>query len=243
MRNSKLNTKYWVACIFAATAFFSHISISDTTKNKTELKIIKSNVSEIKNIITGISYPDQDDETEVRFRWRCKDSDYPKVGACVDDFKVGDKGPAGGIVYYTTNNGEHGLEVSLVDLGFSSWGCSGTSVLGARGAKVGDGKANTDAILAAGCASETSAAYLAAHYKINGISGWHLPSKDSLDFIYIAFIQIWGISADPDGNNFYWSSTEDNAHYAFTRTLSHSYKESDNKGDFFGSLVLPVRPF
>lgn len=38
-------------------------------------------------------------------------------------YAIGDTGPAGGIVFYVTEGGIHGLEAAQVDQGYAPWGC------------------------------------------------------------------------------------------------------------------------
>jgi len=93
-------------------------------------------------------------------------------------FVLGDTGPAGGIVFYLTDNtGQHGLEAAPVDQSAAAiWGCQGISVPGANGTAVGTGAANTAAIVA-GCAEAGTAAKVADAYSLNGYDDWYLPSK------------------------------------------------------------------
>ena len=62
-------------------------------------------------------------------------------------YAIGEKGPAGGWVFYVTDGGVHGLEASLVNLTTAEWGCSGSNLQGAEGRAVGTGAANTLDIL------------------------------------------------------------------------------------------------
>ncbi|MCP4278275.1 MAG: hypothetical protein GY779_18180, partial [Gammaproteobacteria bacterium] len=133
-------------------------------------------------------------------------------------YEIGDTGPAGGIVFYVTNDGHDGLEVSPVDLGIGvDWGCSGTAIAGADESAVGTGAQNTKDILA-GCGEAGIAARLADEYSLGGYSDWFLPSKDELrllsDNVADIFIDDPGI--------FYWSSTEFDQTLAFSVSLSLS---------------------
>ena len=47
-------------------------------------------------------------------------------------YAIGDLGPAGGIVFYVTDGGVHGLEAAPEDQGSGAWGCYGT-LTGAAG--------------------------------------------------------------------------------------------------------------
>lgn len=260
MKISELNSQVLVACAFATTLFFSHIAIADTAgdiaknsagiaRNKNNLEAVKIEALTMKNRVTSVP---TEAAAETVFLWLCKDSDYPQWGACDDTYKVEDTGPAGGVVFYTTDGGKHGLEVALEDIKLSSpWGCSGTAITGARGQAVGDGKANTNAILAtdSDCTSVgmKSAAYLAASYSSNGISGWHLPSTGSLKLIYsVIFLNnLAGIEKNSSGEDIvYWSSTEYDSNSAFAKDF---YDSSDpyllGKQIENAARVRAVRPF
>ena len=100
-------------------------------------------------------------------------------------YAVGDTGPAGGIVFYITDGGLHGLEAAPVDQSASAaWGCFGVPFAGADGTDIGTGAQNTADILA-GCGETPIAADIAAGYTLNGFSDWFLPSKDELKELYL----------------------------------------------------------
>jgi hypothetical protein len=92
-------------------------------------------------------------------------------------YAIGDNGPAGGIVFYITDGGLHGLEAAPAHQNSDTWDCWGTSVPGASGTAVGTGKQNTSAILAVGCTGGRSAAVIVTQYLLNGYDDWFLPSK------------------------------------------------------------------
>ena len=89
---------------------------------------------------------------------------------------IGDTGPAGGIVFYITDGGLHGLEAAPVDQSSSAlWGCNGVDIPGANGAAIGTGAENTAAIVA-GCAEAGIGARVVMDYNLNGYQDWYLPS-------------------------------------------------------------------
>ena len=110
----------------------------------------------------------------------------PTWGQCA--YVVGDTGPAGGVVFYVTNDGKNGLEAAPEDQdGGSSaaWGCDGIEITGADGTSIGTGSQNTTDILAE-CNDAGTAAALANAYTLNGYDDWYLPSKDELGALYSA---------------------------------------------------------
>jgi hypothetical protein len=123
------------------------------------------------------------------------------VVANCSKFVIGNTGPAGGKVFYITNNGSHGLEAAPVDQASAAWGCYGTSIAGTSAA-VGMGAANTAKIIA-GCAEANTAAKVVDAYSLNGYDDWYLPSKDELALLYNQKAVVGGFA-----NYNYWSSTE-----------------------------------
>jgi len=109
-------------------------------------------------------------------------------------YQIGDRGPAGGFVFYVTDGGLHGLEAAPVDQSEgSAWGCVGDNVAEAIGTAIGTGDENTDAIVSLGCDDGSPAALAATDYELNGYDDWFLPSKDELYLMYLKL-------ADTDGN-------------------------------------------
>ncbi len=126
-------------------------------------------------------------------------------------YAVGDTGPAGGIVFYVTDGGLHGLEAAPENVSTdddATWGCSGTLITGADGTEVGTGAQNTADILAE-CSEEGIAAAQASAYELNGYADWFLPSKEALDLLYEHKGIVGGF-----GRKYYWSSTQGNANNA-----------------------------
>ena len=119
-------------------------------------------------------------------------------------YNIGDNGPAGGKVFYVTDNtGLHGLEAAPGDQAVTvTWGCSGTDIAGADGTAVGTGAANT-ADIVAGCSEPNTAAKIADAYALNGYMDWYLPSKDELNLLYQQKTVVGGFVS-----NQYWSSSE-----------------------------------
>ncbi|MBE0365471.1 hypothetical protein PULV_b0048 [Pseudoalteromonas ulvae UL12] len=106
----------------------------------------------------------------------CHDAAYIRIDSPVTSYQVGDKGPAGGVVFYVTNNGTRGLEASQYILGPSAWGCSNAK--NNTLSSIGEGKNNTLQIIEL-CGSNNIAA-AANLYQFGGYSDWYLPSLDEL---------------------------------------------------------------
>ena len=118
-------------------------------------------------------------------------------------YEVGEKGPAGGIVFYVTASGMHGLEAAPEDQGVAPWGCIDRVLEGAEENAIGTGAQNTAHILA-GCPYTGIAARLANDYSYNGYSDWFLPSKDELNEMQANQMIIGGFV----DFGFYWSSSD-----------------------------------
>jgi len=135
-------------------------------------------------------------------------------------YRIGDTGPAGGIVFYDkgfASDGWRYLEAAPAGTEAEAvWGPN-TDVAG-TGTAVGSGRRNTRLIVAASGESE-SAARLCANLNINGYNDWFLPSIEELDLMY-ENLKHRGLGAFKDG--FYWSSSQDAGNYylALTRLFS-----------------------
>lgn len=110
---------------------------------------------------------------------------------------VGEKGPAGGLIFYVAPGGHHGLEAALAPQYAASWGCPAISVPDTL-TEIGTGAANTRRILAA-CPDSTSAAQVASSYAQNGFRDWYLASKDEMGLL-MPFVEQFQIS--------YWTSSQ-----------------------------------
>ncbi len=127
------------------------------------------------------------------------------MDAQLPTYSLGATGPAGGFVFYVTDDGLHGYEAAPVDQGFAEWGCNGTGsdVIAARGLRLGSGQHNTVHIVAEYLCL-TTAADLADAYSVSGYGDWFLPSTDALELMY-ANLQLLGQGGFAAEN--YWSSS------------------------------------
>jgi hypothetical protein len=154
---------------------------------------------------------------------------------------IGGTGPAGGIVFYDKGSVSEGwryLEAAPSDQSIGSfWGCEGTSISGADGTVVGTGKQNTLDI-EAGCVTEGTAADICANLNLGDYDDWFLPSKDELDELYHKKVVIGGFTGI-----YYWSSTENNADYAYCQDFNTGSQALDYKDNFIGRYVRAVRAF
>ena len=172
-------------------------------------------------------------------------------------YNVGDVGPAGGTIFYIDPSRPVGSQFWEVgsDQGTAPWGCNGTNIPEAEGAAIGQGKTNTDAILA-GCATAGIAARLASA-PAGGYSDWFMPSLDELNQVckyardQSTAVVDQAVPCDGTGSTgsgfpsiYFWSSTQYTGRndIAWLCSLGGGYETNDVK-DTLTTGVLPVRSF
>jgi hypothetical protein len=154
-------------------------------------------------------------------------------------YSIGDTGPAGGIVFYVTDGGLHGLEAAPVDQSATApWGCFGKDIAGAEGTTIGTGAQNTADILV-DCAELGIAARLADNYSLNGFNDWFLPSQDELNELYLQRAIVGGFTAI-DG---YWSSSEEFSSSAWVQSFQNGRQYNLEKSDNTFTGTRAVRAF
>lgn len=157
-------------------------------------------------------------------------------------YKVGDKGPGGGIVFFITDGGIHGLEAapSLWMGGTedpkTTWSNIFTKSVPGTKTEIGSGMENTKAIIAQSGHS-TSAAKLCRDYNGGGMKDWYLPSKDELNELYKQKTAAFGLT-----ERRYWSSSEGSAYGAWVQHFRIGKQDNLNKEvqDYY---VRAVRSF
>lgn len=133
---------------------------------------------------------------------------FNSLNAVAAKYKIGDRGPAGGMIFYDKGNSKGGwqyLEAAPDEFGTAEWGCDHTFITEA-GIAIGTGKANTEAILKK-CDEPGIAARKCAEYRGGGKSDWFLPSKDELNLM-CENLRVPGRLTF--NGNLYWSSTDVN---------------------------------
>lgn len=156
-------------------------------------------------------------------------------------FKPGDRGPGGGVIFFVDRDdqfpGFDYLEAAPDDLGVHAW-CvqADVSIPEARARAVGQGKANTQAILAT-CAM--GAANAAVDYRgPNGKDDWFLPSLGEVMLLYRFAEQSGKLDL---GFDYIWSSSESSATTAWYQPFDHGGLYEYQKD---GQLhVRPIRAF
>jgi hypothetical protein len=133
----------------------------------------------------------------------------------------------GGIVFYITDGGAHGLIAATSDQSNGIvWGPYWTNT-GAIGTAIGTGLANTNTIISRQ-GNGSYAAKLCADYSltVDGVTytGWYLPSKDELNAMYF---NIGKGASSPNYNRGgfgfveYWSSSESGPNESWTQNFDN----------------------
>lgn len=152
-------------------------------------------------------------------------------------YKVGDRGPAGGIVFHDKGRSSDGwryLEAAPGDQASSiPWGGSGTKI-GGTDMVVGAGEANTRAIVER-LGADAAAARVCDDMVLGGFDDWFLPSKEELVLLHGQRALVGGFKG------YYWSSTEDGADNAWDLTFTNGYQYSSPKTRY--RAVRAIRAF
>ena len=159
----------------------------------------------------------------------------------ISDLAIGDT-YQGGIVFYLDGSGG-GLIAALSNQSDGLQWYNGSYVTtGATGTAIGTGSANTDAIIAAQGATETSyAAGLARAYTGGGYTDWFLPSKDELNKMYLKKEILEAVSGFTAFSDFYWSSSDYSSNSAWGQFLNSGSWTDRNKS--YANRVRAVRAF
>ena len=130
-------------------------------------------------------------------------------------YKIGDTGPAGGIIFYDKGDNSGGwryLEAAPASTEFSSiqWAVNNASEVTGTRTAVGDGKNNTQAVVDYSMRTGRSmpAARQCARLQQGGYDDWFLPSQLELGIMYLNLKESGLGGFD---NAWYWSSSEVNA--------------------------------
>lgn len=181
----------------------------------------------------------------------CDDNSYSEDNFCID-LKIGDI-YQGGYIFYLDSSGRHGLVASLTDIpNGAPWGCQYINIEGTTSASFGEGRANTNAIVATSCqvSDEISSAAEACYsYSDGTYNDWFLPSHEEL------YLMWFNLANEENIGNFiitnrrasaYWSSTAIDDIY-HTKAIMLSFSEGIQvlplKGRNYVHNVRPVRAF
>lgn len=110
----------------------------------------------------------------------------------------------GGVVFYVSNNGQHGLIADSIDLKSAAWYNGTYTITGVTATNIGSGKSNTRQIIQSHGTLGKYAANLCWKSKRGGFTDWYLPSRDELSQMYFQREVIGHFVI----SNYYWSSSE-----------------------------------
>jgi hypothetical protein len=158
-------------------------------------------------------------------------------------YKIGDKGPAGGIIFYDKGNNSGGwryLEAASQDAGNVVWGVL-IDIKGTKG-DIGAGKQNTEILV--NFMMETGqnmpAAMLCRQYSQGGYTDWFLPSSSELNLMY------WNLKQRNLGSlrsGRYWSSLSNYPWGVNNQDFSDGQQGNDQGFYFTSRFVRPCRQF
>ncbi len=164
-------------------------------------------------------------------------------------YEYGAIGPGGGLIFYITVDGLHGLEVAKVDQGTShAWSTLSNAFadgISALPTDIGTGSANTNAIIAQN-SNGSSAAKLCRDYRGGGFEDWFLPSRDELKTVWDNLV------ADGEGdysgvggfaNSPYWSSSEYDENEAWYLHFATGGQSKLVKSSYLHRHVRAIRAF
>ena len=154
-------------------------------------------------------------------------------------YKLGDSGEAGGLVFYVTPNGQHGMEAAPSETEMPAsvpWGCMGLNVPNSMGTDIGTGITNTKSnenfntdtlwIDDWGCylfrIYMPKAWQLTQQFIMNTYGDWYVPSKDEMALIYSnLFLQRRGdfYFYDKSKPRCYWTSSMTDTTHAWVQYL------------------------
>jgi hypothetical protein len=169
-------------------------------------------------------------------------------------YRIGDRGPAGGIIFYdkgNTNGGWRYLEAAPVNMEYrAQWGAYEKNVPGTS-TEIGSGKSNTQMIVdfLKSTGESGKAAQLCANLNFGGYNDWFLPSKDELDLIYRNLISrnIGNFKTTVDKTNethIYWSSSQYNNYVSWFQNFNDGYQNyAGSLGKYDAFSVRPIRAF
>jgi hypothetical protein len=133
-------------------------------------------------------------------------------------YKVGDFGPAGGIISYDKgyySDGWRFIERSPPETEFKApWGAYGIDIPDTK-TDIGYGKRNTQILVEyfKSKGEAGTAAQLCDDLEINGYDDWYLPSKEEL--VYTGSWTEWSYSTPYKRRTWYWSSSQTNYKFAW----------------------------
>jgi hypothetical protein len=178
--------------------------------------------------------------------------DADKKSGEAKTYKIGDIGPAGGIIFYDKGSDSKAdgkadswryLEAAPAEIEFTAeWGSYNFNVSG-TGLTIGSGKANTQLIVERlkTLGESKCAAQLCVKLNHKGFTDWFLPSKDELDLMYKNLKQK---NLGKFGTEIsYWSSSQANSECAWYQSFANGKQYNYGNYTYNAFLVRAIRAF
>lgn len=164
-------------------------------------------------------------------------------------YSIGDRGPAGGIVFYDKgvfSEGWRYLEAAPAGWSGASddprapWGCRGIDIRG-TGRETGYGQMNSQIIVRDCQEAGHAAAIVSVYERVHGgtrFNDWFVPSRSELNLMYRNLHQnnLGGFSS-----SLYWTSSQVNSGFAWNQNFTNGSQTTDFKSD--ERRIRPVRSF
>jgi len=167
-------------------------------------------------------------------------------------YKIGDIGPAGGIIFYDRGPDSNAdgktdswryLEAAPAETEFTAeWGSYNTNISG-TGPTIGSGKGNTQIIVERlrVLGESKCAAQLCVKLSYKGFTDWFLPSKDELDLMYKNLKQK---NLGKFGTEIsYWSSSQANGECAWYQSFANGKQYNYGNYKYNAFLIRAIRAF
>jgi len=168
------------------------------------------------------------------------------AAAAATAYKIGDTGPAGGVIFYDKGNNTEGwryLEAAPVEAEFQAAWSDNSFYVNDDNYKtrkeIGYGKRNTQFIVEKfrqTTGNWNTAAQKAHDFSFNGFEDWFLPSQGELDLI---FGNLKRKNLVDFKNEWYWSSTEDGYHRSYCQNFRDGKMNDHGKNTTY--YVRPIR--
>jgi hypothetical protein len=157
-------------------------------------------------------------------------------------YTIGEKGPAGGFVFYdrkVATNGWRYLEAAPQDIGPAQWGAFSASIENTK-IELGTGQQNSAIVLNAlrSLWESGAAVQLCQAFAYGGYNDWFLPSRDELKEMYTT-LKLKGLGNF--ANDAYWSSSQNTSNYVWVQHFGDPIPIAATKNNRY--WVRPVRMF
>lgn len=196
-------------------------------------EITSSNTSSFESMLIDSLWQENDTKDKKGPSSLVSEGTYSKI------WKIGEPGPAGGIIVYDKGNSEGGwrfLEMATEDLPGTYTAVK--IVKNVTSSDVGAGKENTEALLKSAKNIAGSAVLACDNYDGGGYDDWFLPSKGEWELVYQSMYNSNVLNTQKYA---YWSSTMLNSTFSY----GFSYKTKKTFSDSFSKKyrVRPMRRF